>query len=136
MVEEVRAVPAFAAILGALDAQAFVRGASASQSSEVLAKVARASPGEQEAYLAELGFHVLSCLRHVESHMFFAAFITERGSPTSGIIGDAVHESAKAIAGVNAAFTFDHAGWLVYTKSAESQAVTGVRSVRRAPRGA
>ena len=113
-VAEVRAVPAFAAVLNALDEHMFILDKQrVSPSSAALAKAVRGPLSEQEEYLAALGVHVLSWLRHVNAHAYFKTYITERSGLTAAIIAAAVQASAGALVAEDAAFRWDDGGRLV-----------------------
>ena len=90
--DEVRGVPAFNETLGTLDKLA----ANASgEPSSARAKLIKAASVTDDDYLAELGLHVLSWLRHVDAHVYFHTSITERGGLTTAIAALAV-QAAKA----------------------------------------
>jgi hypothetical protein len=81
---EVRMVPAFDAILVTLDEHAARLGKpGGSPSSAALKKVTTASQSDQQAYLAALGVHVLSWLRHIDAHVFFKTFISALSAAAS-----------------------------------------------------
>ena len=114
-VAEVRAVPAFASILAALDEHAERLGKPrGSPSTALLARAVTASPRQQKAFVAALGVSVLVWLRHVDAHAYFATRITEDSGLTVAIIATAVQAASEAIVRKDAAFRFDESGSLEY----------------------
>ena len=102
-VMEVRAVPAFAAILAVLDEHALGIGAK-SPSSAALARAELAPTSEQQEYVAKLGVCVLVWLRHVDAHAYLATRIIEHSGLTAAVIAEAVEGAALALERKDAAF--------------------------------
>jgi hypothetical protein len=139
-VAEVLAVPAFSAVLAALD-ELSVRsdGPDMSPASAALASAARASPSEQTAFLATLGVRVLVWLRHFDAHVFFAAHITERSGLTTAVVAEAVRAAGEAIVREDGAFRWDdnYSGLLKYkpqTLRTPAATARGARPRSRGPR--
>ena len=126
-VAEVLAVPAFAAVLSALDEHAARVGRpGASPASAALASAARASSSEQAGFLAALGVRVLTWLRHVYAHVYFAPRITERSGLSTAIVAAAVQAAGDAIVSKDEAFQWDEdSGSLLHVGQALQARVGG-----------
>ena len=125
-VAEVLAVPAFAAVLSALDEHAARVGRpGASPASAARASAARAS-SEQAGFLAALGVRVLTWLRHVDAHVYFAPRITERSGLSTAIVAAAVRAAGDAIVSKDEAFRWDEdSGSLLHVGQALQARVGG-----------
>jgi len=112
-VEEVRKVPAFAALLGALDEHMTrVNKMGYSPSSADLRTAERSSPRAKTAYLADLGLRVLVWLRHVDAHAYFTTRITESSGLSAAIVAVAVQAAAEVLVRKDKAFIQGADGWL------------------------
>ena len=77
-----------------------------SPSSAALARAHIAPPSEQAAYVLALGVHVLTWLRRVDSHVYFATLITERSGLTAAVVAQAVQAAALALERADDAFVW------------------------------
>ena len=119
-------MPAFAAVLSALDEHAARVGRpGASPASAARASAARAS-SEQAGFLAALGVRVLTWLRHVDAHVYFAPRITERSGLSTAIVAAAVRAAGDAIVSKDEAFRWDEdSGSLLHVGQALQARVGG-----------
>jgi len=113
--DEVRAVAPIAAVLGALSAQAAeVNGAGGSRSVKRFTEAARSTPQAQQAFLAELGLHILGWLRNCEAHVWFELPDIVQGGLTGAIVSEAVSAAVDAlVAAEGTAFAVTDDGELV-----------------------
>lgn len=101
-VAEVRAVPAFAALLSAMDESCVMedvvgdKGAESHSSAE-LAWAAGATATEQDRFLALLGLRILVCLHRAAALHFPVGYIRRLGFVAADV-GDAVEAAAEALA--------------------------------------
>ena len=117
-VAEIREVPAFSALLSALDESWSRLGkGGVSHSSAELMRVATASAGEQERFLDTLGIRALVWLRHVDLHVNSASRISERSGLTAAVIGEAVQAAADALVQGDRDFTQHNDGVLWWQPS-------------------
>ncbi len=130
-VEEVRKVPAFAAVLGALDQHMTQVGKMGDSPSLADLKTAeRSSPRAKTAFLADLGLRVLVWLRHVDAHAYFATRITEGTGLSAAIVAAAVQAAAEALVRKDKAFAQDADGWLGVVEALKDRAAAAASVTR------